>query len=127
MTNREVLPGCARVRTKCAEKTKCWSVRTDYILEKLPDVSGLGLVEAGRYMLAQGVIFLQGRLIHGSNTWLQLHLHVFLLHHLVTRLELPPPIQLRRRCKSLLRVLHPWHRRVEQATYNVIGARDMGT
>ena len=40
---------CARVRTKCAEKTKCWSVGIDYILEKLPDVSGPGLVEAGRY------------------------------------------------------------------------------
>jgi len=49
VTDREVLPGCARVRTKCAEKTKCWSVGTDYILEKLPDVSGPGLVEAGRY------------------------------------------------------------------------------
>ena len=49
MTDREVLPGCARVRTKCAEKTKCWSVGTNYILEKLPDVSGPGLVEAGRY------------------------------------------------------------------------------
>ena len=49
MTDPEVLPGCARVRTKCAEKTKCWSVGTDYSLEKLPDVSGPGLVEAGRY------------------------------------------------------------------------------
>ena len=29
--------------------------------------------------------------------------------------------------QSLLRVLHPWHRWVEQATYNVTGARDMGT
>ena len=46
MTDREVLSGCARVRTKCAEKRKCWSVGTDYILEKLPDVSGPGLVEA---------------------------------------------------------------------------------
>jgi len=48
VTDREVLSGCARVRTKCAEKTKFWSVGTDYILEKLPDVSGPGLVEAGR-------------------------------------------------------------------------------
>ena len=46
---REVLPGCARVRTKCAEKTKCWSVGTDDSLEKLLDLSGPGLVEAGRY------------------------------------------------------------------------------
>jgi len=50
VTDREVLPGCARVRTKCAEKTKCWSVGTDYILEKLPDVSGPLLVEAGCYI-----------------------------------------------------------------------------
>ena len=49
MTDREVVPGCARVRTKCAENTKCWSVETDYVLEKLSDVSGPGLVEAGRY------------------------------------------------------------------------------
>ena len=34
MTDREVVPGCARVRT---------------VLEKLPDVSGPGLVETGRY------------------------------------------------------------------------------
>ena len=51
MTDREVVPGCARMRTKCAEKMKCWSVGTDYVLEKLPDVSGPGLVEAGRYRM----------------------------------------------------------------------------
>jgi len=33
---------CTRVRTKC------W---TDYVLKKLPDVSGSGLVEAGRYKM----------------------------------------------------------------------------
>jgi len=37
----------ARVRTKCAKKTKCCPVGTDYVLEKLTDVSGSGLVEAG--------------------------------------------------------------------------------
>jgi len=51
VTDREVLLGCAQVRIKCAEKTKCWSVGTDYILEKLPDISGPGLVEAGRYIV----------------------------------------------------------------------------
>lgn len=30
-------------------KDRCWCVRTDYILEKLPDVSGPSLVEAKRY------------------------------------------------------------------------------
>jgi len=35
---------------KVCRKDSCWSVRADYILEKLPDVSGPGLVEAGRYM-----------------------------------------------------------------------------
>jgi len=33
---------------ECAEKTS-WSVGTDYVLEKLLDVSGSGLMEAGRY------------------------------------------------------------------------------
>ena len=62
MTDRKVLPECARVRTKCVEKTKCWSVGTDYSLEKLPDVSGPGLVEAGRYtsQLYDELVLLQG-------------------------------------------------------------------
>jgi len=30
---------------------KCWSVGIDYILEKLPVVSGSDLVEAGRYRM----------------------------------------------------------------------------
>ena len=34
---------------KVCRKDWCWSVRANYILEKLPDVSGPGLVEAGRY------------------------------------------------------------------------------
>jgi len=55
MIDREVLLGCARVRTKCAEKDWYWSVRADYVLEKLPDVSGSDLVEAGRYRHGGGV------------------------------------------------------------------------
>jgi len=44
----------SRVRTsedKVCRKDLCWSVGTDYVLEKLPDVSGPGLVEAGRYRM----------------------------------------------------------------------------
>ena len=48
-------PGSSsRVRTsedKVCRKDWCWSVRTVYVLEKLPDVSGPGLGEAGRYRL----------------------------------------------------------------------------
>jgi len=36
---------------KCVQKDWCWSVRTDYILEKLPDVSGPGIVEAEHYRM----------------------------------------------------------------------------
>jgi hypothetical protein len=36
---------------KVRRKDLCGSVRAVYILEKLPDVSGSGLVEAGRYTL----------------------------------------------------------------------------
>jgi hypothetical protein len=42
-----------RVRTsedKVCRKDGRWSVRADYALEKLPDVSGSGLVEMGRYI-----------------------------------------------------------------------------
>ena len=46
-------PGTSsRVRTsedKVCRKDQCWFVGADYVLEKLPDVSGSGLVEAGRY------------------------------------------------------------------------------
>ena len=34
---------------KVCRKDLCWSVRAVYILEKLTDVSGPGLEEAGRY------------------------------------------------------------------------------
>jgi hypothetical protein len=34
---------------KVRRKDLCWSVRTVYVLEKRPDVSGPGLEEAGRY------------------------------------------------------------------------------
>jgi hypothetical protein len=37
------------VRTKYVKKTSVGSVRAVYVLEKLPDVSGSGLVEVGRY------------------------------------------------------------------------------
>ena len=36
---------------KVRRKDLCWSVRAVYILEKLSDVSGPGLGEAGRYSL----------------------------------------------------------------------------
>jgi hypothetical protein len=53
VTDWEVLPGCARLRTKIEDKVRrkdlCGSVRTVYVLEKLPDVSGPGLVEVGHY------------------------------------------------------------------------------
>ena len=42
----------SRVRTsedKVCRKDMCWSVRTVCVLVKLPDVSGSGLEEAGRY------------------------------------------------------------------------------
>ena len=32
-------------------KDWCWSVRAVYVLGKLLDISGLGLVEAGRYRI----------------------------------------------------------------------------
>ena len=51
MTDWEIFPGCARVRTKCVEKDLCRSVRVVYVLEKLPDVSGPGLIEAGHYRM----------------------------------------------------------------------------
>jgi hypothetical protein len=47
----------SRVRTsedKVHRKDLCGSVRAVYVLEKLPDVSGPGLVEAGRYRRSRG-------------------------------------------------------------------------
>jgi hypothetical protein len=44
----------SRVRTsedKVRRKDLCGSVRAVYVLEKLPDVSGSSLVEAGRYRM----------------------------------------------------------------------------
>jgi hypothetical protein len=44
----------SRVRTsedKVCRKDLCGSVRAVYVLEKLPDVSGPGLIEAGRYRM----------------------------------------------------------------------------
>ena len=36
---------------KVRRKDLCGSVRAVYVLEKLPDVSGPGLIEAGRYRM----------------------------------------------------------------------------
>ena len=36
---------------KVCRKDWCWSVRAVYVLVKLPDVSGPGLEEAGRYRI----------------------------------------------------------------------------
>ena len=44
----------SRVRTsedKVRRKDLCGSVRAVYVLEKLPDVSGPSLIDAGRYRL----------------------------------------------------------------------------
>ena len=38
-------------KDKVRRKDRCWSVRAVYILVKLPDVSGPGLIEAGRYRM----------------------------------------------------------------------------
>jgi len=39
----------------------CWCVRADYVLEKLPDVSGLDLVEAGRYIMVSELTLVVSR------------------------------------------------------------------
>jgi hypothetical protein len=36
---------------KVCREDSCWYVRADYVLEKLPDISGLGLMEAGHYKM----------------------------------------------------------------------------
>ena len=36
---------------KVYRKDLCWSMRVVYVLDKLPDVSGPGLGEAGRYRM----------------------------------------------------------------------------
>jgi len=44
----------SRMRTsedKVCRNDSCWSVGADYIIEKLPDVSGPGHMEAGRYRM----------------------------------------------------------------------------
>jgi hypothetical protein len=38
---------------KVRRKDLCWSVRAVYVLEKRPDISGLGLKEVGRYTSAR--------------------------------------------------------------------------
>ena len=52
----------SRVRTsedKVCRKDMCWSVRIVCVLVKLPDVSGPGLGEAGRYSKAIEFMFYQ--------------------------------------------------------------------
>jgi len=36
---------------KVCRKDRCWFVRAVYVLEKLPDISGLSLMEARRYKI----------------------------------------------------------------------------
>ena len=50
MTDREVLSGCARVRTKYTEKTML-VCEGSLCPRKLPDVNGPGLGEAGCYRM----------------------------------------------------------------------------
>jgi hypothetical protein len=38
---------------KVYRKDWCWFVRTDYVLEKLPDVSGPDLIEASRVHMSE--------------------------------------------------------------------------
>ena len=72
-------PGSSsRVRTsedKVRRKDLCWSVRAVYILEKLPDVSGPGLGEAGRYrMVSEPTLAVSRARVsqlhrHGAHGW----------------------------------------------------------
>jgi hypothetical protein len=49
------------VLTKVRRKDWCWSVRVVYVLEKLSDVSELGLVEAGRYTIQLVIVHFFGQ------------------------------------------------------------------
>ena len=52
MGDRPGSPSWVRMsEDKVCRKDLCGSVRAVYVLEKLPDVSGPGLVEAGRYRM----------------------------------------------------------------------------
>ena len=57
---------------KVRRKDLCWSVRVVYVLEKLPDVSGPGLGEAGRYKkkrmrdLLEAITFLKTHILRGA-------------------------------------------------------------
>ena len=56
MDDRPGSPSRVRMsEDKVRRKDLCWSVRAVYILEKLPDVSGPGLGEAGRYNSSMGI------------------------------------------------------------------------
>ena len=46
---------------KVCRKDSCWCVRANYVLEKLPDVSGLGLVEAERYIMVSELTLVVSR------------------------------------------------------------------
>ena len=54
------------MRRKCW----CWSVRAVYVLEKLPDVSGPGLEEAGRYrMVSEPTLAVSRALVSVAQAW----------------------------------------------------------
>jgi hypothetical protein len=60
---------------KVRRKDLCWSVRTVYILEKRPDVSGPNLEEAGRYRMVLEPTLVVSRVRvsqlrrHGAHGW----------------------------------------------------------
>jgi hypothetical protein len=68
----------SRVRTsedKVRRKDLCWSVRTVYVLEKRPDVSGSGLKKVGRYRMVSELTLAVSRArvsqlrMHGAHGW----------------------------------------------------------
>ena len=75
VTDREVLPGCARVRTKCAERPMLVCEGSLYPREKLPDVSGPDLREARRYrMVSEPTLAVSWARVsqlrrHGAHGW----------------------------------------------------------
>jgi hypothetical protein len=58
---------------KVRRKDLCGSVRAVYVLEKLPDVSGPGLIEAGRY-IHRAFIFVG---VYISNSSLNIYFHYY--------------------------------------------------
>ena len=54
---------------KVCRKDMCWSVRIVCVLVKLPDVSGLGLGEAGRYRMVSEPTPAVSRARMGVSAW----------------------------------------------------------